>query len=172
MIKFIGKRLGYGFLVIMGVVLVVFFLFHALPGDPVSMMVGQRTDVSTREAITKEFGLDQSLPRQLYHYITDLSPVSVHDNTPENEIKYEYLPVIEIGQDVLVLKRPYLRRSFQTNKRVDEILWKNIEATFWLALVAMVFASLFGISFGIIAALKQNSFWDHFLVSSSVLGIS
>ena len=172
MIKFIGKRLWYGFLVIIGVVLVVFFLFHALPGDPVSMMVGQRTDVSTREAITKELGLDQPLPKQLFYYVSDLSPISIHEDTEENQAKYEYTPVVDFGKDVLVVKRPYLRRSFQTNKRVDEILWKNIENTFWLALAAMLFASVFGISFGIIAALKQNSFWDHFLVSSSVLGIS
>lgn len=172
MIKFIGKRLLYGFGVILGVVLVVFFLFHALPGDPVSMMVGQRTDVSTREAITKELGLDQSLPMQLYHYVKDLSPISIHENTPENQAKYEYTPIVTIDQRVLVVKRPYLRRSFQTNKRVDEILWKNLESTFWLALVAMTFASVVGIGFGIVAALKQNSFWDHVLVSGSVLGIS
>ena len=54
MIKFIYKRLSYGFLVILGVAIVVFFIFHALPGDPVAMMAGQRTDVSTRDAITAE----------------------------------------------------------------------------------------------------------------------
>src|SRR5690606_24690915 len=148
MIKFIWRRLSYGFLVIVGVVLVVFFLFHALPGDPVSMMVGQRTDVSTREAITKELGLDQSLPKQLFHYVKDLSPISIHKNTAENQHKYEYYPLLEIGKEVLVIKRPYLRRSFQTNRRVDEILWKNLGSTFWLALAAIVFASTIGISFG------------------------
>lgn len=172
MIRFIWRRLTYGFLVIVGVVLVVFFLFHALPGDPVSMMVGQRTDISTRQAITKELGLDQPLPKQLFHYVKDLSPISIHKNTEENKLKYEYYPVLELGKEVLVVKRPYLRRSFQTNKRVDEILWKNLGSTFWLALAAIVFASTVGISFGIIAALKQNTFWDHFLVSGSVLGIS
>lgn len=172
MIKFIWRRLTYGFLVIIGVVLVVFFLFHALPGDPVSMMVGQRTDISTKEAITKELGLDQSLPKQLFHYVKDLSPLSMHRNTLENQRKYEYFTIVALGEKVLVLKRPYLRRSFQNNKRVDEILWKNLGNTLWLALAAMLFASIIGISFGIIAALKQNSFWDHLLVSGSVLGIS
>ena len=40
MIRFITKRLAYGFLVLIGVIIVVFFLFHALPGDPVAMMAG------------------------------------------------------------------------------------------------------------------------------------
>jgi len=42
MFHFIIKRLAYGFLVIVGVILIVFFLFHALPGDPVAMMAGQQ----------------------------------------------------------------------------------------------------------------------------------
>ncbi|MCX6282859.1 MAG: ABC transporter permease, partial [Bacteroidetes bacterium] len=41
MIKFIFQRLGYGILVILGVVVVVFFLFNILPGDPARMMLGQ-----------------------------------------------------------------------------------------------------------------------------------
>ena len=173
MLKFVAKRLGYGFLVLLGVVFVVFFLFHALPGDPVAMMAGQRTDVATRQAIEKELGLDKPLATQFFLYMKDLSPLSIHENSPAEAEKYEFTPLFGVGGDrVLVLKSPYLRRSFQTNKRVGEILLENIESTFWLAFAAMVFATIFGIVFGMIAALKQNSFWDHFLVIASVLGIS
>jgi peptide/nickel transport system permease protein len=42
----------------------------------------------------------------------------------------------------------------------------------WLALAAMVFASIVGILLGIIAALNQNKFIDHFFISISVFGIS
>ncbi len=173
MIGFVAKRLGYGFLVLLGVVFVVFFLFHALPGDPVAMMAGQRTDVATRQAIEKELGLDKSLPVQFYLYLKDLSPLSVHEDTPAEQEKYDYISLFPVGSDnVLVLKGPYLRRSFQTNKRVGEILLENLESTFWLALAAMAFATVFGILFGMLAALSQNTFWDHFLVITSVLGIS
>lgn len=172
MFHFIIKRLAYGFLVIVGVILIVFFLFHALPGDPVAMMAGQRTDITTREAINKDLGLDQPLHIQLYRYLQDLSPISVHQDTEENYQKYNYLRILNFNDHSLVIKRPYLRRSFQTNKRVDEIILENIESTFWLAFTAIAFASLVGISFGIVAALKQNTFWDHFLVSLSVFGIS
>ncbi|NJM93869.1 MAG: ABC transporter permease [Cytophagales bacterium] len=173
MLQFVIKRLGYGFLVIAGVTVVVFFLFHALPGDPVSMMAGQRSDLATRETIARELGLDLPLPQQFAHYVNDLSPISLHFNTPENQSKYEYLKLTAVGaQHVLVLKAPYLRRSFQTNKRVSEIIAENIESTFWLAFAAMLFATTLGISLGVAAALKQNSFWDHLIVSGSVLGIS
>ncbi|MFA0961404.1 ABC transporter permease [Roseivirga sp. BDSF3-8] len=173
MLKFIFKRLFYGLLVVLGVVLVVFFLFHALPGDPVAMMAGQRTDISTQEAIKKELGLDKPLMVQLGRYLNDLSPVSVHEDTPENEMKYEYTILFGVGgDDVLVVKAPYLRRSFQTNRRVGEVILENVEATLWLAIAAMVLATALGVMFGLISALYQNSFWDHFLVSTSVLGIS
>lgn len=173
MLKFILKRFTYGLLVIIGVVIVVFFLFQALPGDPVAMMAGQRTDISTREAIAKDFGLDQPLLTQLKLYMKDLSPIAIYEDTPENQLKYEYTSLFNLGNNkALVLKSPYLRRSFQTNKRVDEIIIENLEGTLWLAFASMIFATLLGIVFGLIAALKQNTFWDHALISLSVLGIS
>ena len=172
MIGFVTRRLGYGFLVLMGVALVVFFLFHALPGDPVSMMAGQRTDVATREAIASDLGLDKPLPEQLVQYLNDISPISFHANTEASREKYEFTAGLPIGDIVLVIKKPYLRRSFQTNRRVSEILAENMESTFWLATAAMLIATFFGVLFGVLAAVKQNTWLDHTLVAGSVLGIS
>ncbi|MGD1840221.1 MAG: ABC transporter permease [Thermonemataceae bacterium] len=172
MLSFIAKRFFSGFMIIVGVVIVVFFLFFALPGDPVSMMVGQRTDDITREAIRKELGLDQSLPAQLYLYFRDLSPVSIHKDTPQEQQKYDYTSLLCFGESVLVLKVPYLRRSFQTNRKVSEIIGEKLILTVILALAAMFFATIVGISLGVMAALRQNTFWDHFIVTNSVVGIS
>lgn len=157
---------------ILGVTVAVFFIFHALPGDPVSMMAGQRTDVSTKEAILKDLGLDRPLHQQLGFYINDLSPISVHANTIDNEMKYEYKKVFQFSESVLVVKMPYLRRSFQSNKRVSEIIWEHMEGTFWLALASMIFATIIGIPMGVYSALKQNTWIDHTLISLSVVGIS
>ena len=44
MLAFVIKRLSYGFLVMWGVVTVVFLLFIVLPGDPARMMLDQRED--------------------------------------------------------------------------------------------------------------------------------
>jgi ABC-type dipeptide/oligopeptide/nickel transport system permease component len=173
MIKYIFKRLFYGLLVLLGATVIVFFIFNVLPGDPVAMMAGQRTDVTTREAIAKDLGLFEPLHVQLYLYIRDLSPVSVHPDTDKEKAKYEYYKLLKLGEEkVLVLKTPYLRRSFQSNKKVSEIIWENLEGTFWLAMAAMAFATFFGILLGVLASLKQNSVLDHFMVSLSVIGIS
>lgn len=172
MIKFITKRIFYGFLVIAGVIVAVFLLFHALPGDPVAILAGQRTDVSTKQAIMKDLGLDQPLNKQLLYYTNDLLPISIHENTYENESKYSYFPLLNVSQSVIVLKFPYLRRSFQSNKKVSEIILEHIEGTFWLAITSMLFASFFGIFIGVITSLKQNTWIDHTLLSFSVIGIS
>ena len=73
MIRFFTKRIAYGFMVLVGVVCVVFLLFHALPGDPVSLIAGQRSDISTRQEITRELGLDRPLHVQFFYYVNDLS---------------------------------------------------------------------------------------------------
>jgi len=48
----------------------------------------------------------------------------------------------------------------------------HIGGSFWLAFTSMVFATFFGITFGILAALKQNSLLDHSMITLSVVGIS
>ncbi len=172
MLKFILRRLFYGALVVFGVTVVVFFIFHALPGDPAKMITHGRADQETLNFVNHYYGLDKPLPHQLLMYLNDLSVVSVHANTPENAQEYGYMLSIPVGESVLALKMPYFRRSFLTNRRVGEVIMENLDGTFWLAMGAMGFAAFWGILFGILASLKPNSFWDHFLISASVFGIS
>jgi ABC-type dipeptide/oligopeptide/nickel transport system permease component len=169
---FLLSRLGHGLLILLGVVVVVFFLFNVLPGDPVALLAGQRNDLATREALTAELGLDKPLPEQLLYYVNDISPVSVHQATTANAQKYGYHPIWQAGERVLVWKAPYLRRSFQSNKAVTAILLEHLTGTLWLAGAAMLLATVFGILFGVLASLKPHSWLDHTLLATSVLGIS
>ena len=172
MIKFITKRLVNGAFVLLGVAIIVFLIFQVLPGDPVRMMMGQRSDIVSREAVMREYGLDKPLPVQLVHYINDLSPISFHEASPENQEKYAYFSLISISGKAMVFKTPYLRRSFQSNRAVTEMIYDSLEGTLWLAITAIIFATIIGIIMGVIAALKQNTWIDHLLISSSVVGIS
>lgn len=172
LLGFILSRAGHGLLILMGVLVAVFFLFNVLPGDPVALLAGQRSDLATKDAITKELGLDKSLPKQLLFYMNDVSPLSVHEDTEVNQQKYEYSTLVDVGDDVLVWKTPYLRRSFQSNKNVTDILLDHFPGTLWLALAAMLIATVFGILFGVLASLKPHSTLDHTLITTSVLGIS
>lgn len=172
LVRFVWQRLLHGLVIMAGVVITVFFLFAVLPGDPVAMLAGQRNDIATRAAITADLGLDKPLPAQLLYYINDISPVSVHPGTPENQEKYAYKRLFKVGKQVVVVKWPYLRRSFQSNKPVTQILRDHLVGTLWLAGAAMLLATVLGIFLGMVAALKPHSFLDHALVTTSVLGIS
>ncbi|UPL48799.1 ABC transporter permease [Hymenobacter sublimis] len=173
MLGFILSRLWQGVLVLVGVALTVFFLFQVLPGDPVALLAGQRSDAATRAAIAADLGLDQPLPAQLAGYLNDVSPLGVHPRDSAGVAKYGGVQLLPLGSEkALVLKTPYLRRSFQSNKEVLSILLDHFTGTLWLAVAAMLLAAVLGIVLGIVAALKPHSWLDRTLLSTSVLGIS
>ena len=177
MIKYIIKRLGYGILVLFGVLIVVFLLFNVLPGDPAKMMLGQRNDVASAEAIKHDLGLDQSLPIQFLGYLNDVSPLSVYklDNKSfffYDTTKYNPLVKFQIANSVVVIKSPYLRRSYQTKRNVTDILMEAFPQTAILTLVSILFAIVVGIAIGILCALYKDSFFDKASIVISVFGMS
>jgi len=180
MLGFIGKRLIYGFLVLVGVVTVVFFLFNVLPGDPARLMVGQRADEESLKAINRDLGLDKPLTTQFVMYINDLSPLSSHEKFDSEHHLFldddKYAPYTEIcglGEErVLVLKYPYLRRSYQTKRKVSELLIDRLPATAVLAFTSIFIACVLGIFLGIVAAVHKGSRFDNFVLVISVFGIS
>ena len=137
MFQYFIRKSFYGLLVMMGVVSIVFALFAILPGDAARMTQGQRTDVASLEAVKKEFGLDKPKHIQFLLYINDVSPISVHQHDSLNQAKYQYLSIFTIGEKTLVLKAPYLRRSYQTQKKVSDILWETIPNTAVLAIAVL-----------------------------------
>ncbi|MEI7499484.1 MAG: ABC transporter permease [Bacteroidota bacterium] len=177
--NFILKRFWYGILVLFGVIVVVFLLFNVLPGDPARMMLGQRADIASVEAINKDLGRDKPLAVQFVNYLNDLSPLSMHNVTDIGSFwfldhnKYgKTLKLISFGSSALVLKEPYLRRSYQSKRNVSEILAEGFVNTIILAFVAMAFAIIIGISVGVICAIFKNSIIDRIALVFSVLGMS
>ena len=169
MLSFISRKILYGFLVLMGVVIIVFFLFRGF-GDPARLVLGQSGDSTTMRNIRKELALDQPKWKQFLHYLNDVSPISVHS---QEEINQKKLRGFFIGGETKFgIKFPYLRRSYQTKKEVGEVLWEALPGTLLLAFAAMLFATIVGILLGILAAVKQNTWMDTSSVFASVLGIS
>ena len=168
----------YGFLVLAGVVTVVFLLFNVLPGDPARMLMGQRADAESLRIIQKDLGLDQPLSRQFIMYINDLSPISFHDKDPEHYLyldkqKYDYSELLSYGaSSVVVTKFPYLRRSYGTKRKVTETLMDYMLETAVLAFAAILIAAFLGILFGVLSALKKDTLLDRSLLFTSVLGMS
>ncbi len=165
--------MSYGLLVIFGVVTLVFFLFNVLPADPARLTLGQRADVSSLENVRHQLYLDKPLYLQYLLYLNDLSPIGVLDKDYPLQAKRKHVILFKFSsQRTLVLKYPYLRRSYQSKKEVWNILMETLPNTIILALVAMVFATIVGVLLGMLAAVKQNTWMDTGAVFSSVIGIS
>ncbi len=129
MLRYTLKRLLYGLLVILGVVTLVFFLFNILPGDPARMMLGQRADAESIEVINRDLGRDKPVGLQFLNYLNDLAPISFHNNRDRSSYFYldtekysPYTTLLKAKGTSVVLKAPYLRRSYQSKRKVSEII--------------------------------------------------
>jgi len=168
-LKFIARKLLQGLLVLVGVTILVFFLFQGF-GDPSRLIMGQSGDASTQAAIRKELYIDQPTWKQFIFYLNDVSPLSIHTS---EEIQKKNLKGVFIGSDTKVgLKFPYLRTSYQTKKPVTSVLMQALPGTLILAIAAMFIAILIGIPLGVLSAVKHNTWLDTTAVFSSIIGIS
>lgn len=154
-----------------------FFLFNVLPGDPARMMLGQRADQESIDIINKNLGRDRSLPVQFFNYLNDLSPISIHSENPSSILflskdEYDYSTLIDFGNHVLVLKEPYLGRSYQSQKKVTDILAETLPETTVLAISAILIAGICGIFLGLFSAIFKDSLLDRMFLVLATSGMA
>ena len=178
MLAFVIKRLSYGFLVMWGVVTVVFLLFNVLPGDPARMMLDQREDAEQLKNIRAKYGFDKPLSTQYALYLNDLSPISLHsqelnDYSNIESKAYSYFKLGSTKHTDIVIKFPYLRTSFKkSGKLVSHIISDTLPNTVVLALSSILIAIVLGIFIGILAAIFKESWIDKLALFFGVLGMS
>ncbi len=172
---YIIRKLLYGLAVLWGVATLVFFLFNILPGDPAQMMLGQRADKESVDAIREELGLNQSLGKQYVDYLNDLVPISFYD-VSEGEEKLEkigsYARLATVGTTAVVLKAPYLRMSYQSKRKVSNILGEAFPNTLLLAFVSISIAFILGLAIGILTAILNTNFLNKLTLFITTIGMS
>ena len=97
MLAYILKRLLAMVPVLLLVSMVIFFLIHLTPGDPVDVMLGEEATVEARDALRRELGLDRPLPLQYALWLGrvvqgDLGR-SIRSNQPVSEAILQRLPI-------------------------------------------------------------------------------
>tara|TARA_B100000902_G_scaffold149523_1_gene146053 strand:- start:6611 stop:7687 length:1077 start_codon:yes stop_codon:yes gene_type:complete len=178
MYSYIIRKIFYGFLVLWGVVTIVFFLFQVIPGDPGRMMMSHREDSKQLELINQKYGFDKPVIDQYFYYLNDISPISLHNNDVDSynflsEQKYSFINLLNIHNKTLVIKFPYLRESYiMKGKKVSDIIKETFPQTLILAFSAITISVFFGIILGIFSALNKDSIWDKIVLSFSVFGMS
>ena len=142
MLQFILRRLGLVIPTFIGITLLTFAFVHMIPGDPVTIMAGERGISAERHAqLMAEMGLDKPLYHQYFNYVTN------------------------------VLQGD-LGTSLKSRISVWEEFVPRFKATLELGLCAMLFAVIVGIPVGVLAAVKRGSVFDHTAVGLSLTGYS
>ncbi|HEJ9059989.1 TPA: dipeptide ABC transporter permease DppB [Serratia fonticola] len=142
MLQFILRRLGLVIPTFIGITLLTFAFVHMIPGDPVTIMAGERGISAERHAqLMAEMGLDKPLYQQYFHYVTNV----LHGD---------------------------LGTSLKSRISVWEEFVPRFKATLELGLCAMLFAVIVGIPVGVLAAVRRGSVFDHTAVGLSLTGYS
>jgi len=142
MARYIQQRLLLMIPTILLTSLVVFLMLHLIPGDPASIYLGENQATPER--------LDQirrqlGLDRPLY---------------------------VQYGDFLVKAVQGDLGRSVQTNRPVIQEIGDRLPNTIALAVSAMALAILFGITLGVLAGLKQNTWLDTVLMLLALAGVS
>ena len=66
---YILRKFFYSIFILFGVITVTFSLMYVIPGDPARLMLGQRADIASIEAVRKQLGLDDPLYIQYVRFI-------------------------------------------------------------------------------------------------------
>jgi peptide/nickel transport system permease protein len=141
-VRYLVKRLLAAIPVLFGVSVVVFSMLHLVPGDPVKMMLS-------------EF---QTSPEQIARLRAQL-----HLDEPLLE---------QFGRFIWNALHGDLGYSVRTKRPVLTEILENLPSTVVLALAGMVVAVVMGVTLGVIAAVRQHSWFDTFSMLLALLGVS
>jgi len=131
LLPFLGGRLVKAVAVVLAIVVCNFFLVHAAPGDPASVMAGQSgaADPLFLEQLRRQFGLDQPLHVQLWLYL-------------------KAVVMLDLGF------------SHRQQVAVATLIWERLPATLLLTGAAFSFAVVAGVTLGALAAQRVGRWAD------------
>lgn len=127
MAGYIVRRILYGLLLMVGVVVLNFFLIRLAPGDPAEVIAGDMGGATAEvlASIRADYGLDKPLVTQLGLYLADMAQG-------------------DLGQ------------SYFFNQPVTKLIGARIGPTILLVVAAQVIAITIGVAMGVLAARKPN----------------
>lgn len=142
MISFILKRILMVIPTFIAITLITFALVHLIPGDPIEIRMGER-------------GVDPQMHAEM------MRQLGLHLPLPEQY--WNYIKGIFQGD---------LGKSFRNNEPVLKEFFTLFPATMELAFFALLWSLFLGIILGVIAAIKKESWFSHFISGLSLTGYS
>lgn len=145
MILYVVRRLALSVVTLFGISIALFGLLHLVPGDPASLFVNPLSFTGNLAKATAAMRAQLGLSQPL----------------PVQYFKW-------LGQ----LLHGNLGYSYQSSQPVTQLILERLGATLWLTGTGLVLALVFGIIFGVIAALHRNTLTDQVIQGASMLGLS
>ena len=142
MLRFVVRRLLLLIPILIGLSILTFLYLRALPGSPAVALLGERATPETIAAIENQYGLYEPIYVQYWRYTRN------------------------------VILSFNLGTSTNSRQPVTEELRRRFPATVELAVGAMIFATIFGIPLGFIAAKRYGTWIDQTSLLASLIGIS
>jgi peptide/nickel transport system permease protein len=138
---FLARRLLYGLLLMLGVVVLNFLLIRLAPGDPAVVIAGEMGGATEEmlAAIRSDYGLDRPLLTQLGIYVGNVLTG-------------------DLGE------------SFFFNQPVTTLIGQRIWPTILLVVTAQVLSIVIGVFLGVIAARKPNGLISGFVSVFATVG--
>ena len=143
--KYLLKRLAQMIPVLFLVSVIIFFVMRALPGDPISLMLAGAEGGAISPERRAELAESLGL------------------NDPV---------VVQYWHWIINALKGDLGESIRQREPVTKLIQQYFLSTFKLSLMGLFFALLVGLSTGIIAALKKDSWFDFLAMALSYIGIS
>lgn len=155
-------KFGWALLTILFVIVLNFFLFRVLPGDPARAGIRDpRLTQAAQEAIRVRFGLD----KPVINCFESLNPLQPGDCLV-NPLQTQFF--IYAGN----LLRGELGISYHNNRPVTEVLAERLWNTVMLIGAGQVLAIVFGMALGVVAAWKAHTTVDYVALVVSLLAWS
>ena len=140
-LSFLSRRLAYGLLLMLGVVILNFLLIRLAPGDPAVVIAGEMGGATEEmlESIREDYGLNKPVLTQLWIYISGVATGN-------------------------------LGESFFFNQPVSSLIAARVGPTILLVISAQIISIVLGVFLGVIAARKPNGVMSAFVSVFATIG--
>ncbi len=158
MFAYVVRKLLSTILTILGVVTVTFFLVRSIDGDPARIMLGQRADEATRQALREQFGYNKPLIVQYGLYMSRLIHGDLGRSTASNRDVLSFIAdrmeptalLAGVSMSIAVVLGIAMGTlsAVRANTWIDTIIMSI--AQIGISLPSIVMATIFIVIFGII----------------------
>src|SRR6478752_6694243 len=155
MFFYIIRRLIAVVLMLFVISITTFLVFFASPEDPARLTCAKNCTPAVIEGNRKALGFDKPITVQYLNFVKGLFVDRDFPDDPELKASHPEL--------VVTCQAPCLGYSRVKNQPVTDIIKEGLPITASLAIVAFAMWMIFGISGGIIAALRRGTFVDRII---------